>query len=191
MILWINLVTDGAPAVALATDPPDVDVMDRKPRKPDEGILHGMGRFIIMSFLLQAIGTILVFALEYYVWPSHPWMVNGAVNEANRVLTYEEATTTAFVQAGLFELFVVWNCRSEKRSVWRMGRDAFKNKVFVIAEIVSIIATIGIVYIPLTQQLFHLYPLSLTDFAYVAFVASWGLFVFPEVTMNRKIWKWG
>ncbi len=50
MILWINLVTDGAPAVALATDPPDVDVMDRPPRKPDEGILHGMGRFIVLSF---------------------------------------------------------------------------------------------------------------------------------------------
>jgi Ca2+-transporting ATPase len=191
MILWINLVTDGAPAVALATDPPDVDVMDRKPRNPNEGILHGMGRFIIMSFMLQAIGTILVFCLEYYVWPSQVWMVNGVVtNELARQAVYEEATTTAFVQAGLFELFVVWNCRSEKRSVWRMGRDAFKNKFFVIAEIVSIVATIGIVYIPITQQLFHLYPLSLTDFAYVAFVASWGLFVLPEITMNRKIWKW-
>jgi len=181
MILWINLVTDGAPAVALATDPPDVDVMARPPRKPDEGILHGMGRFIILSFLLQAIGTILVFSLEYYVWPAH-----GFGTEA----TLAEARTTAFVQAALFELFVVWNCRSEKRSVWRMGKDAFKNKFFVIAEIVSIVATLGIVYVPLTQELFGLYPLSLTDFVYVLGVASWGLFVLPEFTMNRKIWKW-
>ena len=191
MILWINLVTDGAPAVALATDPPDVDVMDRPPRNPNEGILHGMGRFIILSFLLQAIGTILVFGLEYYVWPAHQWMLpNGVIDEAMRQLVYEEAVTTAFLQAALFELFVVWNCRSEKRSVWRMGRDALKNKFFVIAEIVSIVATVGIVYIPLTQQLFHLYPLTLTDFAYVLGVASWGLFVLPELTMNRKIWKW-
>jgi Ca2+-transporting ATPase len=181
MILWINLVTDGAPAVALATDPPDVDVMARPPRKPDEGILHGMGRFIILSFLLQAIGTILVFSLEYYVWPAH-----GFGTEE----TLAEARTTAFVQAALFELFVVWNCRSEKRSVWRMGKDAFKNKFFVIAEIVSIVATLGIVYVPLTQELFGLYPLSLTDFVYVLGVASWGLFVLPEFTMNRKIWKW-
>ena len=181
MILWINLVTDGAPAVALATDPPDVDVMARPPRKPDEGILHGMGRFIILSFLLQAIGTTLVFSLEYYVWPAH-----GFGTEE----TLAEARTTAFVQAALFELFVVWNCRSEKRSVWRMGKDAFKNKFFVIAEIVSIVATLGIVYVPLTQELFGLYPLSLTDFAYVLGVASWGLFVLPEFTMNRKIWKW-
>jgi Ca2+-transporting ATPase len=191
MILWINLVTDGAPAVALATDPPDVDVMDRPPRKPDEGILHGMGRFIVMSFILQSIGTILVFCLEYYVNPSHPWMLaNGTIDEAARMLTYEEATTTAFVQAAMFELLVVWNCRSEKRSVWRMGRDAFKNKFFVIAEVISIAATIGITYIPITQQLFHLVALSPTDLAYVIGVASLGLLVLPELTMNRKLWKW-
>jgi len=191
MILWINLVTDGAPAVALATDPADVDVMDRPPRKPNEGILHGMGRFIILSFLLQALGTILVFSLEYYIWPSKPWMSGGIViDELARGEVYREAITTAFLQAALFELFVVWNCRSEKRSVWRMGKDAFKNKFFVIATFISIILTISIVYIPLTQQLFNLYPLSLRDLAITAAVASWGLFVFPEVTMNRSVWKW-
>jgi Ca2+-transporting ATPase len=192
MILWINLVTDGAPAVALATDPPDVDVMSRQPRKPKEGILHGMGRFIVLSFILQSIGTILVFSLEYYFFPAHPWMgPNGTVlSEANRILSYEEATTTAFVQAAMFELLVVWNCRSEKRSVWRMGRDAFKNKTFVIAEIISIVATIGITYWPVTQQLFHLVALSPTDLAYVVVVAALALFVLPEFTMNKKLWKW-
>jgi Ca2+-transporting ATPase len=191
MILWINLVTDGAPAVALATDPPDVDVMDRPPRKPEEGILHGMGRFIVLSFILQSIGTILVFCLEYYIFPAHPWMANGViVNEANRILSYEEATTTAFVQAAMFELLVVWNCRSEKRSVWRMGRDAFKNKFFVIAEIASIALTLGITYIPITQELFHLTALSLTDLGYVIGVAALALFVLPEITMNKKLWKW-
>jgi Ca2+-transporting ATPase len=191
MILWINLVTDGAPAVALATDPPDVDVMDRPPRKPTEGILHGMGRFIVLSFILQSVGTILVFCLEYYINPSHPWMLaNGTIDEVARELTYREATTTAFVQAAMFELLVVWNCRSEKRSVWRMGKDAFKNKFFVIAEIVSIALTIGITYIPITQQLFHLTALSLTDLAYVIGVSALALFVLPEFTMNRKLWKW-
>jgi Ca2+-transporting ATPase len=191
MILWINLVTDGAPAVALATDPPDVDVMSRQPRKPSEGILHGMGRFIVMSFILQSIGTILVFSLEYYFFPSHPWMVNGVIDEAKRMLSYEEATTTAFVQAAMFELLVVWNCRSEKRSVWRMGKDAFKNKFFVIAEVISIVATIGITYLPITQQLFHLVALSPTDLAYVIGVSALGLLVLPELTMNKKLWKWG
>ncbi|MEM3783492.1 MAG: cation-translocating P-type ATPase [Candidatus Bathyarchaeia archaeon] len=181
MILWINLVTDGAPAVALATDPPDVDVMERPPRKPEEGILHGMGAFILASFILQATGTILVFCLEYYVWPAHGF---GAEE------TYREATTTAFVQAAMFELFVVWNCRSEKHSVWRMGRKAFQNKFFVLADLASIALTLGITYIPITQQLFHLTALSLTDLAYVIGVASWGLFILPELFMGRKIWKW-
>ncbi len=201
MILWINLVTDGGPAIALATDPPDVDVMDRPPRKPEEGILHGMGRFVILSFLLQALGTILVFCLEYYIWPSQPppwinpdgpWILASGETVTQLIdhPVYQEAITSAFLQAALFELFVVWNCRSEKRSVWRMGKDAFKNKFFVVVTIFSILLTIGIVYIPLTQQLFHLYPLSLRDLAIVAAVSSWGLFVFPEFTMNRKIWKW-
>ncbi len=181
MILWINLVTDGAPAVSLATDPPDEDVMERKPRKPDEGILHGMGAFILVSFILQATGSILVFCLEYYVWPAHGFMTAE---------TLMEARTTAFVQAAMFELFVVWNCRSETRSVWRMGRDSFKNKFFVIAEIISIAATLGITYVPVTAKMFGLSPLSITDLAYVIGVASWGLFILPEIFMNRKIWKW-
>jgi len=191
MLLWINLVTDGAPAVSLATDPPDEDVMKRKPRKPGEGILHGMGAFIIASFILQSIGTIFVFVAEYYLFPAHPWgWPNGPFIEESRILSLNEARTTAFVQAAMFELFVVWNCRSEKRSVWRMGRDAFKNKFFVIAEIVSISVTLAIPYIPLTASMFHLVPLSLTDLAYVLGVSSWGLFVFPELFMGRKIWRW-
>ncbi|MEM2673596.1 MAG: cation-transporting P-type ATPase, partial [Candidatus Bathyarchaeia archaeon] len=190
MILWINLVTDGGPAIALATDPSDVDVMDRPPRKPEEGILHGMGAFIIASFLLQASGTILVFCLEYYVWPSHPWNFPWGIDENARRLTYIEATTTAFVQAAMFELFVVWNCRSEKHSVWRMGKRAFQNRFFVMADLVSMALTLGITYIPVTQQLFHLTALTLVDLAYVMGVASWGLFVLPEVLMDRRVWKW-
>jgi len=191
MLLWINLATDGAPAVALATDPPDEGVMKRLPRKPEEGILHGMIAFIIASFILQSVGTIFVFVGEYYLWPSHPWgWPNGPIIDANRILSLNEARTTAFVQAAMFELFVVWNCRSEKRSVWRMGRNAFKNKFFVISEIVSMAATLGITYIPVTASMFHLVPLTITDLAYVIGVASWGFLVLPEIFMGRKIWKW-
>jgi len=192
MLLWINLVTDGAPAVSLATDPPEEDVMKRKPRKPGEGILHGMGAFIITSFILQSAGTILLFVLNYYVFPTHPWgWPNGPINEAARQLTLDEARTTAFIQATMFELFVVWNCRSEKCSVWRMGRSAFKNKFFVIAEISSIVSTLAIPYIPITASMFHLVPLTLSDLVQVIGVASWGLlFVLPEPLMGRKVWRW-
>jgi len=130
------------------------------------------------------------------------WMSDAAVNwqtlavsdpmrEVYREIAYTEAITVAFIQAAMFELFVVWNCRSEKRSVWRMGKDALKNKFFVVAEIVAIVATLGITYIPITQQLFHLTALTPIDLAYVLGVAALGLVVLPEFTMNRKIWKWG
>jgi Ca2+-transporting ATPase len=200
MLLWINLVTDGAPAVSLSIDPPDEDVMKRKPRKPNEGILHGMVAFIIVSFILQSTGTILVFSLEYYVFPGtwmsdakYDWVslpVNDPHREESRLRALDEARTVAFVQAALFELFVVWNCRSEKHSVWKMGRKSFKNKFFVIAEIVSIGTTLGICYIPVTQQMFHIVPLTLADLAYVLVVASWGLFVLPELFMGKKFLRW-
>jgi len=192
MLLWINLVTDGAPAVSLSTDPPDEDVMKRKPRKPGEGILHGMSAFIITSFILQSTGTILLFVLNYYMFPSHPWgWPNGPIIEANRLLTLDEARTTAFIQATMFELLVVWNCRSERNSVWRMGRKAFKNKFFIIAEISSIMSTLAIPYIPVTASMFHLVPLTLSDLVQVMAVASWGLFfVLPEFLMGRKLWRW-
>ena len=190
MILWINLVTDGAPAVALSTDPPAEDVMDRPPRKPEEGILHGMGAFFIASFIFQSLGTLLVFCLEYYVWPSHPWNLPSGIDEVARELTYRRATTAAFVQAAMFELFQVWNCRSETHSVWRMGRTAFKNKFFLIAVLASVTLTLGICYIPITQQLFHLTPLNITDLAYVIGVAGLALLLLPEIFMGRKIWRW-
>lgn len=190
MILWINLVTDGPPAIALATDPPDVEVMERPPRKPEEGILHGMGAFIIASFIFNAIGTILVFCLQYYVWPPHPWNFPWGIDEEARRLTYVKATTTAFLQVAIFELFVIWNCRSEKHSVWRMGRKALENRFLVIAVLVSAALTLGITYIPITQRLFHLTALNMRDLAYVIGVASWGLFLLPEVLMGRRAWKW-
>jgi Ca2+-transporting ATPase len=181
MILWINLATDGAPAVALSMDPPDEDVMQRPPRKPDEGILHGMGAFIIASFLLQAIGTVSVFVIEYYLFPAH-----GFGTEE----TLAEARTAAFVQAAFFELLVIWNCRSETRSIWRMGKSNFKNKYFVIAEAVSLIASLGICYIPITASMFGLVPLTPTDLLYVFGFGSLGLLVLPELFMRRKVWRW-
>jgi len=200
MLLWINLVTDGAPAVALATDPSDEDVMKRPPRNPKEGILSGMIFFIIVSFLLQSIGTLLVFSLEYYLFPGTKmsevpvhWLslpLNDPQREEFRLLALNEARTVVFVQAAMFELFVVWNCRSEKHSVWKMGKRALKNKFFVIAEVISVFATMGICYLPVTQKMFHIIPLGPADLAYVLFVASWGFFVLPELFMGKKFLKW-
>ncbi|MCJ7635552.1 cation-translocating P-type ATPase [Candidatus Bathyarchaeota archaeon] len=181
MILWINLVTDGAPAISLATDPPEGDVMERKPRNPQESILHGMGAFVVASFLLQAFGSIFVFCLEYYIWP------NFGVGTAESLAA---ARTCTFVQASVFELLVIWNCRSETRSIWRMGRDALKNRFFVISVTISFVASVGITFIPATAKMFGLLPLSLSEFLVSVGVGCLGLLILPEVFMRRKLWKW-
>ncbi len=180
MILWINLATDGGPAIALSMDPGEEDVMDRPPRNPREGILHGMLSFIVASFILQFAGSLIVFLAE--TWP---YVTTGATIPED-VLT--EARTAVFIQAALFELLVVWNCRSEKRSVWRM--NPLKNKWLLIADTVALLATASLCYIPPLQTAFHLCPLTINDWLWTATIASLGLLVLPELFYGRKILRW-
>jgi Ca2+-transporting ATPase len=190
MILWINLMTDGAPAVALSADEPEKDVMERPPRRPEEGILHGMSAFILVSFILESFGTLFIFSLFYYIWPTQPWLSEGMIDEAAREASYRYATTATFLQAAMFELFQAWNCRSETKSIWKMGLTALHNKFFVFSDLLSMLLTVGISYLPLTQQLFQLTPLTMRDLAIVILVGSVGLLVLPEYLMGRKVWRW-
>jgi Ca2+-transporting ATPase len=168
MILWINLVTDGGPALALSMDPPDKDVMKRPPRDPNEGILHGRLASIIVSFITQFLGTAGLFYLAYYVW--------------NRPL--EEARAVAFVQATLRELFIVWNCRSERQNAFKVGFTS--NKFLLVAVLISALGTLIIPY----TGLFGTAPLDLTDWAIVLPVSLSGFLMLPELLYGRKIWRW-
>ena len=168
MILWINLVTDGGPALALSMDPPDKDIMKRPPRNPNEGVLHGRLASIIASFVSQFLGTAGLFYIAYFVW--------------GRPLG--EAQAIAFVQATLRELFIVWNCRSERHNAFKVGFTS--NKFLLLAVFISALGTIVIPY----TGLFGTSPLNLTDWAIVLPVSLSGFLMLPEIFYGRKIWRW-
>lgn len=168
MILWINLVTDGGPALALSMDPPEEDVMKRLPRNPNEGILHGRIASILATFVTQFLGTGVLFYVAYYVW--------------RRPLG--EAQAIAFVQATLQELVIVWNCRSEKHNAFKVGFTS--NKFLLVAVVFSALLTVVIPY----TGLFGTLPLAPLDWAIVLPFSLAGFLILPEVFYGRKILRW-
>ncbi len=168
MILWINLVTDGGPALALSMDPPEEDVMKRPPRNPNEGILHGRMAAILATLVTQFVGTGALFYVAYYVW--------------QRPLG--EAQAMAFVQATLQELIIVWNCRSEKRNAFKVGFTS--NKFLLVAVVFSALLTVLIPY----TGLFGTLPLNPSDWVIVLPFSFAGFLILPEVFYGRKIWRW-
>ena len=179
MILWLNLVTDGGPAVALTMEPPEPDVMQRPPRNPNEGVLHGRLASIIATFTFQFLLTGGIFYWQFYLTGAHllpePMM--------SQQLAY--ARTMAFMRATLQELFVVWNCRSERRNAFRIS--FLSNKFLVVAVIGSALLTLAIPYI----GLFGTVPITNpSDWAIVIVASLSGLLILPEIFYGRKIWRW-
>jgi Ca2+-transporting ATPase len=168
MILWINLVTDGGPALALTMDPPEKDVMKRPPRDPKEGILYGRIASILVTFVTQFLGTGVIFYLAYYVWGR----------------TLPEAQAMAFVQATLQELVIVWNCRSEKHGAFKLSFTS--NKFLLGAVLVSAILTVILPY----TGLFGTAPLDIMDWVLILPFSFSGFLILPEIFYGRKVWKW-
>jgi Ca2+-transporting ATPase len=174
MILWLNLMTDGAPAIALSQDPPVEDIMSRPPRDPQEGILHGRLASILGSFFTQFLGTAGLFYLAYYVWGE----------------PLEEARALAFMQATFQELIVIWNCRSDTKNAFRVGFT--NNKYLLLAVLFSATITAIIPYTGMLfgVQLFETAPLTLQDWAIVIPISLSGFLLMPEIFYNRKILRW-
>lgn len=181
MILWINLVTDGAPAIALAMDPAEKDVMQRPPRNPKEGVLHGRIASIIATFTMQLLLTGGLFYWQFYLLP--PFGLEKGSPEYN--LKLAEARTMAFLRATLQELFVVWNCRSEKHNAFKVG--FLSNKYLLAAVLGSAALTILVPVVGLFGTVFMVDPL---EWAIVIVASMSGLLILPEVFYNRKVIKW-
>jgi Ca2+-transporting ATPase len=184
-ILWINLVTDGAPAIALSMDPPEKGIMDRPPRNPRAGIFDGMVGFITLSAFSQLLGSTLCFAYGMGLLGQGGLGIFPTVMEPN----YEQAVTMTFLQAAVHELFVIWNCRSETRSLWRMGKRNFSNTFLVVGTLGSIALSISLMFFETTRDWFGLVPLTWQEWLFALVVASTGLWlVLPE--WFSVVWPW-
>ena len=165
-LLWINLVTDGPPALALGVDPKDRDVMRRAPRRHGAGILlnEDWVRLACVG-LLMMVGTVLVLD-AYYPGGMFTLFATGtgpnAFDEAH-------ARTMAFTTLMMYQLFDVYNCRSRRRSAF-VG--LFDNKWLFVAIAFALGTHVLVVYVPFLQTAFHTVPLTGTDWAVAAAVSA-------------------
>lgn len=163
-ILWINLITDGFPALALGVDPPEAGLMKRPPRDPAESIFsQGRGRSIMEIGLLMS-----VLVLVAFHWAGEDM---------------DHARTLAFSTLVFVQLAHTVNCRSERRSLLDVG--LFSNKYLMGAVMLSVFLQLSVVYTPWLQPLFGTVPLGLSDWIIIV-ALSLVIIVFSEVRKRMK-----
>jgi Ca2+-transporting ATPase len=142
-LLWINLVTDGLPALALVTDPVDPDVLARPPRRPEANLLdrRALGHIALVGGL-TAVTTLVAFGWE--------WLLGGDIGHAR---------DAAFTVLVLAELLRSLGARSATRTVWQMGLRS--NLRLAAVVVVGFALQLAIHHVPGAQALFGIAPISL------------------------------
>ncbi len=157
-LLWINLVTDGLPALSLSVDPYEHGIMEQMPRSRQANIItkHMFLLMLAVGAVMMA-GTLIIF--KYYL-PD-----------------IEHARTAAFTTLVMFQVFNVFNSRSDTKSLFKIG--AFTNKALIGAVIASVAMQLVVLYTPLSAY-FKVVPLGIIDWLYVL-GASVSVFVLMEL----------
>ena len=142
-LLWVNLVTDSLPAIALGLEPPEKDIMNRPPRDSRKSIFADglMGKIVVEGFMIGMF-TILAFFI------------------GNRYYGIEVARTMAFISLGMLELIHSFNVKSEE-SIFKVG--LFENKYLVAAFLLGTVLQLGIVFVPTLAEIFKLTQLNTTQ----------------------------
>jgi Ca2+-transporting ATPase len=158
-LLWLNLVTDGAPALALGTEKGDPDTMQQPPRPTREPIIN---RFMQLGIAIQTIAiagvTLAAFYIGLYADPTH----------------YEFAETMAFVTLSISELLRAYTARSEYFPLFKIG--VFKNRWMNLGVLSSMILILAVVYIPFLNGIFNTLPLGWAQWSEII-----PLFIFPSL----------
>ncbi len=168
-LLWINLVTDGLPALALALEPPEPGLMQRRPRSATESMLS---RSVTLTILGQ--GALL-----------------AVVGMAAFSLSYEQESDLAHARTMTFcvlvfaELFRALAARSQRWTIWELG--ASTNWYLVAAVVVSIVLQVGVILLPLTQSIFHATSLTLAEWGMVLGLALTPVTIIESIKVGRRL----
>ena len=166
-ILWINLVTDGVPGLALAAEPGERNIMSRPPRDPQESIFaHGLGGHIIWVGLLMAAVTILTQA----------WFIGGS---------QAHWQTMVFTVLCLSQMGHVLAVRSERDSFFTQG--AWSNKPLLAAVLLTFVLQLATIYVPWLNPIFKTAPLTAGELAVTILLSS---VVFLAVELEKAFKRW-
>lgn len=171
-ILWVNLVTDGLPAMALGVDPSEEDTMSRPPRNSRESIFaRGVGWKIISRGLLIGFWSLVAFLVTYQEAPDN----------------LELAQTVAFATLVFAQLIYVFDCRSAG-SIFK--RNPFDNLPLIFAVISSVLLLLVVIYHPGLQPIFHTVPLGLREWILVCVTSTLPVILaglFDQLTVFRRL----
>ena len=169
-ILFVNLATDGLPAIALGVDPADKDIMNQQPRDKKEGVFaRGLTEKILVRGCLIGICTLLSFIGGMYYG-----------------MSLETCRTMALATLVMSQLFHVFECRSERHSIFEI--KLFSNPYLVLAVLSSVIMLLSIIYVPFLRQIFHTTALGINNWLLVLFCSS-VIFFINSVYLFIKVKK--
>ncbi|MBE6834786.1 MAG: calcium-translocating P-type ATPase, PMCA-type [Ruminococcaceae bacterium] len=150
-LLWINLITDSLPALALSMEPGEKDLMTRKPRKSSEGIFsNGVGFAIAYQGLIVSILTLAAYIIGHFM-ESGRWEITNS----------PDGITMAFLTMSMAEIFHSFNMRSQNGSIFTMKHQNF---YLFGSMVVALILTAGVIYIPFFANLFDFTEISLKEY---------------------------
>jgi len=159
-ILWINLITDSLPAIALGVDPGDKDVMKKKPRDPKQSFFaEGAGLRAIIGGFLIGILTLIAF---YFGLTEHGYSL-GSKDIPEEVLTYSR--TMAFVVIAASQLFYSLSMRNFEKSIIKIG--VFSNRYLIGAIGIGLFLQLIVISVPILASAFSVHNLNLRDWAIV------------------------
>lgn len=169
-LLWVNLVTDSLPAIALGLEPPEKNIMNRPPRDSRKSIFADglMGKIVVEGFMIGMF-TILAFFI------------------GNKYYGIEVARTMAFISLGMLELIHSFNVKSEE-SIFKVG--LFENKYLLGAFVLGTVLQLGIIFVPSLAEIFKLTQLNATQWL-ITIVISIAPIIIVEIQKKFNELKFG